>query len=156
MAAEWTHHISYSPGLIAISIHKTDTTYKNIKDSKEFGVSICTHDQNIISSVSGDRHGQEVDKISALKELGFKFYSGKKIKALLVQDSAMNAECKLINEIPAGDHVLLIGEIVEAEASDKEPLAYHLGKYWKLGEQIKKPNQPILDKIKEVIDKHKK
>jgi len=68
----------------------------------------------------------------------------------------MNAECKLINEIPAGDHVLLIGEIVEAQASEKEPLAYHLGKYWKIGEQIKKPEQPILDKIKEVVEKHKK
>jgi flavin reductase (DIM6/NTAB) family NADH-FMN oxidoreductase RutF len=156
MAAEWTHHIAYSPGLIAISIHKVDATYKNIKDSNEFGVNICAQDQNVISSISGNVSGKEIDKIAALKELGFKFYQGKQIKALMVQDSAMNAECKLITEIPSGDHILLIGEVLHAQANDKEPLAYHLGKYWKLGEQIKKPEQEILNKIAQTLEKHKK
>ena len=35
MAAEWTHYISYSPGLIAVNIRGTDATAENIKDSGE-------------------------------------------------------------------------------------------------------------------------
>ncbi len=32
MACEWTHHISYSPGLIAVCISPMDTTHENIKN----------------------------------------------------------------------------------------------------------------------------
>ena len=38
MAAEWTHHISYSPSLIAINVRGDDATAANIDRSKEFGV----------------------------------------------------------------------------------------------------------------------
>ena len=37
MAAEWTHHISYTPSLIAINV-RGDATAENIDHSKEFGV----------------------------------------------------------------------------------------------------------------------
>ena len=30
MAAEWTHHLSYSPSLIAINVRGNDATVKNI------------------------------------------------------------------------------------------------------------------------------
>src|SRR3989338_173370 len=83
MAAEWTHHISYQPGLIAVCIRPTDTTYENIRKSKEFGVNITATDQPTLASVAGGSHGKEFDKIKALKELGFKFYDAKKIKTLM-------------------------------------------------------------------------
>lgn len=38
MAAEWTHHISYSPSLIAVNIRGQDATAHNIIESKEFGI----------------------------------------------------------------------------------------------------------------------
>lgn len=31
MACEWTHHISYRPGLIAVCIHPDKATHENIK-----------------------------------------------------------------------------------------------------------------------------
>ena len=156
MAAEWTHHISYSPGLIIINIHTNDATYENIKGTKEFGVNLCAVDQNIVSSIAGGSHGQNVDKIAVLKELGYEFYAGKKIKALMLKGAAMNAECKAVKKMTLGDHVAIVGEVLEATANDKAPLAYHDGKYWKLGEQISKPQQDIIDKIKQLVEKHKK
>ena len=30
MAAEWAHHVSYEPGLIAVCINPKDATHKNI------------------------------------------------------------------------------------------------------------------------------
>ena len=35
MAAEWTHHVSYNPGLIAVCIRPTSTTAINIKKTKQ-------------------------------------------------------------------------------------------------------------------------
>src|SRR5271170_2950392 len=96
MTAEWTHHISYDPGILMINIHAHDATADNIKESKEFGVSIASKDQNILSSVAGIHSGKKVNKISMLEELGFEFYKAKKIDALMVSNASLNVECKLL------------------------------------------------------------
>ena len=51
---------------------------------------------------------------------------------------------------------MLVGEVLEASFSGKEPLAYHKGKYWKLEKNIEKPQEKELEKIKEIVAKHKK
>ena len=76
MACEWTHHLSYSPGLIAVSLGPTKPTVENIRMSKEFGISLCATNQTILASVAGGYSGRQFDKISALKESGFQFYQG--------------------------------------------------------------------------------
>ena len=78
MACEWTHHVSYSPGLIADCINRTDATHENIEKTKQFGVNLAASDQNTLSSVAGGYHGKDYDKIAALKELGYKFFKAKK------------------------------------------------------------------------------
>src|SRR5437588_12839100 len=90
MAAEWTHHISYSPGIIVINLHAHDATAENIIESKEFGVNIAAEDQNIISSIAGGSSGKEVDKVEVLKEFGVEFYKAEKIDAMMIKGSAAN------------------------------------------------------------------
>lgn len=156
MAVEWTHHISHAPSLMAICITKYDATYDNIIYNKEFGVSLCASDQNVVSSISGGYSGFKVDKIEVLKEFGVEFYHAKKITVEMLKDAAMNAECKLYNIIELGDHTMFIGKVIELSASDKQPLIYHNGKYWKLGKQIPKPKPSILNKIESIVAKHTK
>lgn len=156
MAAEWTHHISYEPGLIAVCIRPSDATHSNITKTKEFGVNLCASDQNVISSIAGNNSAKQVDKIGALKELGFRFFKAKKINVLMVEGAAMSAECKLVKKIKLGDHTMFVGEVVEAYDKGKEPLVYHSHRYWKLGNNIAKPIQEELDKINSVVEKYKK
>ena len=156
MAAEWTYHVSYSPGLVAISLRSNRATYENIMKTKHFGVNICADDQNVASSVAGGSTGKETDKIKVLEELGVKFYKAKKIDAMMVKGAALNVECKLVQSITVGDHELLIGEALDVQAAEKNPLIYHGGKYYKVGERIQKPPQNELDKISKLVEKHKK
>ncbi len=157
MACEWTHHVSYEPGLMAVCINPRDATHANIAKTKEFGISLCASDQNVISSISGGYSGKKYNKIEALKELGFKFFKAKKINVFLVEDAAMNVECKLVEKIKLGDHTTFVGEVIELyPVSGKEPLVYHAQKYWKIGQNIAKPPQQELDMIKKVIEKYKK
>lgn len=157
MACEWTHHISYVPGLIAVCISPSDATHANISQTKEFGINLCASDQNIISSVAGGSSGKNINKIEALKELGLRFFEAKRINALMIEGAAMNAECKLVKTISLGDHTTFVGEVVELYPSKgKEPMVYHSQKYWKLGEAIAKPPQEELEKISKIVDKHKK
>lgn len=157
MAAEWTHHISYSPSLIAVNIRGHDATAHNIIESKEFGINLAGQEQNLISSIAGRYSGTEVDKVSLLKEMGVTFYQAAKIKVIMITGCAMNAECKLIRHEEIGDHIMFIGEILEISADESTiPLVYHNGKYWKLREVVEKPTPDILIKISELAKKLKK
>jgi len=52
---------------------------------------------------------------------------------------------------------MLVGEVSEAtQDSGKESMAYYKGKYWKLTENLLKPSQEELDRIKKIVEKHKK
>src|SRR5438445_12588820 len=157
MACEWTHHISYSPGLVAVNIGPGKATHANIESSKEFGISLASTEQAGISSIAGGNTGSEVDKIKALEELGYKFSQAKKINALMVDGAVLNLECKLFKEILLGDHTMLVGEVVEASINQgKIPLALHGGKYVQVVHDIQNPSQYERDKISEVIAKHRK
>lgn len=157
MACEWTHQVSYSPGLIAVCIGFHKATLDNIKKTKEFGVNICSTDQSVMSSVSGGYTGKEFDKIKALEELGFKFFKAKKIKVPMVEGAVVNIECKLFKQIPLGDHIMIVGEVVDASLNpDKKPLALHDGRYWKMSETLQKPSQDERDKIAQIVKKHNK
>lgn len=155
MAAEWTHQVSYSPGMIAVCINThNNATANNIRATKTFGVSIAANDQNIASSISGGSTGREIDKIAALKKLGFDFYVGKKISIPMLKDAALNVECKLVQEIPLGSHTMFVGEALDVQLGKKDPLAYHKGKYWKLETPIDKPSEIERAKMKEVVQAH--
>lgn len=157
MSAEWTHHISYKPGLIAVCIRPTDATHQNITKTKEFGVNICAVDQSVMASVAGGYTGREYDKIKVLKELGFEFYKPKKIKAPMVKGAAVNIECKLLKTIPLGDRTMFVGEVVEASNNpDKEPLAYHKGRYWIMNTNVIKPSEAEREGIGKVVEKYKR
>jgi flavin reductase (DIM6/NTAB) family NADH-FMN oxidoreductase RutF len=156
MAAEWTHHISYSPSLIAINVREQNTTAENIQSSREFGVNLAAADQNIVCSVAGRYSGKETDKISLLREAGLaSFYNAKSINVLMVQGAAMNAECKLMKQEDLGDHIMFVGEVVEISAEENiKPLIYHNGRYRQLGEDISKPSAGYLAAIEKLAKKN--
>ncbi|MBS3050802.1 MAG: flavin reductase family protein [Candidatus Aenigmarchaeota archaeon] len=175
MAAEWTHQVSYSPGLIMVNVGFDKATEENIKASKEFGVSLAAEDQNIVSSVAGGSSGREVDKIAVLKELGVEFYRAKKINAMMVKGASLNMECKLVESIKLGDHMAFVGEVVEMSLSDKKSILYHEGKYYKGPndarqtdakgvmqfasggcEPVQKPSDEMRERIRKLVEKHKK
>jgi flavin reductase (DIM6/NTAB) family NADH-FMN oxidoreductase RutF len=157
MACEWTHHVSYNPGLIAVCISPDDATHENIKQTKEFGINLCSTDQSVMSSVAGGYTGIEYYKINVLKELGFEFYKAKRIDSVMIKGAAVNIECILSKEITLGDHTTFVGEVIEASSDpDKAPLAYHGGRYFIMNTNVVKPSQEERDRVRMVVEKHKK
>jgi len=86
MAAEWTHHISYSPSLIAISVRGHNTTAENIQSSREFGVNLVAADQNIVCRVAGRYSGKETDSNTKRERHWTKIYwnTGPKFIGILI------------------------------------------------------------------------
>jgi flavin reductase (DIM6/NTAB) family NADH-FMN oxidoreductase RutF len=157
MACEWTHQISYDPGLIAISSHIENATTDNILKTKEFGVNICATDQNVLSSIAGNYSTKEYDKIKILEELGFRFYKAESIDALMVEGAVMNIECKVVQQMHNNKYYLFVGEVVNRKDNPgKEPLAYHKGTYYRMDSRIPKPSEGKQGRIERVIEKHKR
>jgi flavin reductase (DIM6/NTAB) family NADH-FMN oxidoreductase RutF len=156
MAAEWTHLVSYKPGRIAVNVGPSKATAENILASKEFGVNLAAEDQNVFASIAGGSTGKQVDKIAVLKEVGAKFYSAEKIKALMLEGAALNAECKLFGHYEIGDHTLFVGDVVSLKVNASKPIVYHQTKYWKVGESVAKPSEEEQAKHSELAKKHAK
>lgn len=157
MACEWTHHLSYKPALIGVAVHPRHATHDNIRETKEFGVCIASTHQSVLASVAGKESGKGFHKMKILEDLGFRFYPGKKISSLMVQDAAVNLECRLHQEISLGDHTLFVGEVIGGIFSPEEkPLAYHEGKYWSMTSALEKPAIDVREKIKILFEKYKK
>ena len=152
MACEWTHQVSYSPGMIAVCINHDAATHANIKSTKEFGVCLASTEQTALCSVSGNTSKKKTNKIQLLEKLGFSFYPAEKINALLVKNAALCIECKLVQAIELGDHTMFVGEVLAAIATEKEPIALHAGKYWKLTKQMPKPSLKKREKVKKLIE----
>lgn len=155
MAAEWTHHVSYSPGMIAVCIGFDKATDANIMKTKEFGVSLASNDQTILASVAGGSSGKEYDKIAAATKLGFGFVPSKHIKPPLVKGAALTLECRLVNASDVGDHRMFIGEVLDA-TSGAEPVAYHGGKYWHITSPAAKPSEKERARIHDIVESCRK
>lgn len=157
MACEWMQQLSYRPALIGISLSPRHASFENIRETKEFGLAIASTNQSILCSVAGKESGKKVNKISISEELGYKFHPAKKIKALLLEGASANLECKLLKDIPMGDHTLFVGDVIEGHVIPEEKsLSHHSGKYWEMTSVLEKPSIETREKIKTLFEKYKK
>lgn len=158
MAAEWAYQISFTPAYFTVHIGHSKKTLQNLKEYPYFGISTVAADHGWISSVAGNSHGDEVDKIGALMELGVEFREHDETKIWTVQDAAIEMVLESEEFKAIGDHTMVIGRVVWVHRGDmaKKPLLYYLGKYFAIGEQQHKPDPERMDEISRVVEKYKK
>ncbi len=157
MAAEWAYQISYSPGYFAVHIGHSKITLANLLESQFFGISTVADDQGWIASLSGNSHGDEVDKISVLKDLGVRFREHEQTGVWTVVDSAVEMVLEVEHIRPIGDHSMVVGKVLWVERCnhEKKPLLYHLGKYFAIGEQLHKPDPERMAEFDRILEKHR-
>ena len=142
MAAEWTMQISYAPLLIAVFLHDSSVTLKNIRKTREFGVNVASEDQTSLVNISGGYSGSEIYKLKVRNS--FRFLKSKHIKSPMITGCVINAECKLFSIKRIGDHVMVVGKVVNIQHDKtKKPLVYHTGRYFQIGSLIK-PNRQVV------------
>lgn len=101
--------IAFNPPLIAISAGKTKDTLLNARDTGDFVVVPLTEDwmeKGVHTEVSISRNKSEFD------EIGLTEKKSAKIKSPSVEEAPINIECEYFDELEVGDHVLLVGKVV--------------------------------------------
>ncbi|MFF2753222.1 flavin reductase family protein [Psychrobacillus sp. NPDC058041] len=108
--------VSLEPLLILWSIDKRVYSYNDFLKVDKFTVNILSADQGdlctLFSSKVEDRFSQCDWKESSLN-------------LPVLTNSLAALQCKVFKQIEAGDHTILIGEVLDIQNEDKEPLLYH-------------------------------
>lgn len=108
--------VSLEPLLILWSIDKRVSTYSDFLSTEKFSVNILAEDQSdlctLFSSRVADRFSQCDWKESDLQ-------------LPVLSNTLAVLQCKTVQQIEAGDHTILIGEVLDIQNESKEPLLYH-------------------------------
>lgn len=127
----WTMIASYEPPLMAIGVYKGHYSVKCIRHSKCFTLVYPSADMAKAALFFGEHSGRDTDKFA---EFPCKTAPAKKIDSLLLTDAVANFECRLVRQIPTGDHITFVGQIVCAHVNTKrKKRLFSLGTGHKLG-----------------------
>jgi flavin reductase (DIM6/NTAB) family NADH-FMN oxidoreductase RutF len=118
--AAWVMQTSFNPLLLALSINPEHFSYTLLKESGVFSISVLRQGQLDLVRHFGCQSGRNTDKLG-----GQRWRPGQLGPPVLL-DAAAYLECRVTGTMPAGDHELILGEVVEGGLLDPAaaPLRY--------------------------------
>jgi flavin reductase (DIM6/NTAB) family NADH-FMN oxidoreductase RutF len=132
MPVGWSTIASGSPHLYAVAINAGHYTAELIHSSGEFVVAAPSAAMAQAVYFCGAYSGRERDKIALAK---LELIPAEVIETPLLKDAVYNLECRLYSQVPAGDHILFIGEIVAAHFNEQAgPRLLNFGDQWACAE----------------------
>lgn len=119
--ANTVFQVTSTPPQVAVSCHKNNSTLGFIMKSRIFSISVLKKDasEKLIGEF-GYMSGRDIDKFAHV-------HAEEKVTgAPVVTDSAVAwLDCRLVNTVDTGSHMLLIAEVVDCGLlSEEEPLTY--------------------------------
>ncbi|WP_269052653.1 flavin reductase family protein [Sporosarcina sp. G11-34] len=108
--------VSLDPLLILWSIDKKSGSYPVFLEVEKFAVNILAEDQARICNLFASK---VENRFSQCK------WEESERQLPLIANSLSQLECKVVEKIEAGDHIIFIGEVLHIHNEDKDPLLYH-------------------------------
>lgn len=112
--------VSLDPALILVCIAKTASSHAVFSQTDHFAVSVLAEDQK---SVSGVFASKAADKFAQVE------WHARITGAPLMNGAAASFDCKTHEVVDAGDHIILIGRVVDFVHTSSSPLGYCRGAY---------------------------
>lgn len=113
--------VSLAPLLILWSIDRKASSYNVFAACDKFAVHILAEDQK---EACWSFAGKERDRFSKVK------WSLSEHNLPIIAETFGVMQCKCIQRVEAGDHTILIGEVMDLDKNDKNPMLYfrrHVG-----------------------------
>lgn len=112
----WCMPLSAQPPLVSISIAPSRYSYQLLKQVPEFVINVPTTELLQTMWICGTVSGRTTDKLSLAKVT---LEPSKRVRPPRIQGCAAYLECRVVNELETGDHVLFVGEVVHAEVDER-------------------------------------
>jgi flavin reductase (DIM6/NTAB) family NADH-FMN oxidoreductase RutF len=117
--ANWLSQVSFDPPLVVVSVEHASSTLPLIRASGRFVIAPLSAGQTELAGALGRPKRRAGDKFATLSLETITTETGDPALA----DALGYVVCRVISESPAGDSVVILGEVVEAQVlSDAEPL----------------------------------
>lgn len=115
---------SLRPPLVLACVGHDASMWPAISRAEVFGVSILERGQEPLSRHFADSDAERFE--------GVGFIRGKLTGVALIADALAWLECRVVQRHPAGDHTIVVGEVLAASAHADRPLLYFRGGYAEL------------------------
>ncbi|MGH7701317.1 MAG: flavin reductase family protein [Gemmatimonadales bacterium] len=109
MTANWVTQAAFEPPMIAVAVENTSKTIGMIRDSHHFAVNVLHQGQRDLAGKLGRSSAQAPQKLK-----GIKTKPAPGADTPVLADALGWVECRLVTTLPAGDHTLVLGEVIEA------------------------------------------
>ena len=143
--------VSLDPQLISICIDKESFNIDSFSITKHFAVSVLSEDQQSISTTFATPNEDRFQNVEWRTE---------DTGSPIIENAVAWFDCNTRQVIDAGDHLILIGEIIAFDSSPKTPLMYLRGNYVNLGLEQKMllamENENTKIVVGAIIEWHKK
>ncbi|MCY1641008.1 alpha/beta fold hydrolase [Methylorubrum sp. SL192] len=116
--------VSLDPPLVSICIARTASSHPIFKAAPRFAVNILAQDQRDVSGVFASKRPDKFEQVAWVSGV---------TGAPVLENCAAWFDCRLHEVVAAGDHDILIGEVVDFDASPQMPLGYCRGAYVDFG-----------------------
>jgi len=125
MTATSFSSVSMEPPQILVCINKTADTGDAVLEGKTFAVNILKADQQEISNQFAGGASQE-ERFANIN------WREGETGSPIIDDALASIECTVVQQVLAGTHWVVIGEVQKAECRSGEPLLYYNSAYSEL------------------------
>lgn len=115
--------VSLDPPLVAVCVEEHTVMHDVIGSASQFAVNMLSSQQESVSR----RFSEQLDDRFA----GIGYTRGK-TGSVLLDGILAYLECDIIARYPAGDHTIIVGQVIAAGAQLERPLLYYRGGYAQL------------------------
>src|SRR5262252_277264 len=112
--------LSLEPPLLLICVDRKAETFPHFFDSKIFVLNILAEDQEEVSRRFAKTGGDKFTGVPC--RVGH-------LDTPILEGTLGHVECRIIETLEGGDHVIHVGEVQHAEARDGRPLLFFRGRY---------------------------
>ena len=116
--------VSLDPPLVLVCLANSSLNYDDFTENDSFAVNILAEDQRSLSNTFASPVEDRFADISV---------NTKVTGSPIIANSLAYLDCELHDTSVAGDHVILIGRVVDFDSTDANPLGYFKGSYVELG-----------------------
>ncbi len=109
MTANWLTQAAFDPPMAVVAIENSSKTIGMIRDSHHFAINLLLTGQRDLAGKLGRSSDQAPQKLK-----GIKTRPAPTAGTPVLVDALGWVECRVVATLPAGDHTLVLGEIVGA------------------------------------------
>lgn len=118
--------LSMEPPMMLVCLNQSSTTHDAVKRVGYFAINILAEDQQELAAVFGRKSDNKFEQVDhAISNQG---------GVPLIDGALATIVCSVQDAPVGGTHTVFFGNVLEANASIGQPLAYYRGKFSRLGE----------------------